>query len=203
MFSFLPIITLLYCIALYFCRDSSCSCSQSVDETLRLSFGVFLVYLGFCFSTYMLLACINDPIATGFVYLIVVLCIGTEIALIHGAVAEKNVRRQMQTDGQLFSSIYMICQKCTLINYLLPELRIFSAFSYQNINLISCILTFWRIIVWCSITQARILFLVFLLFGALMGPFDPYSPFVFIILVSRLMIVSCGAKKKQAYMTNE
>ena len=75
-FSFLPVIFLIGFILLYFCRDSS---SQSVDEALgkylRLSLGVLLVYLGFCFLMYMVLAIINDPIATGFVYLIGILCI--------------------------------------------------------------------------------------------------------------------------------
>ena len=45
-----------------------------IDEALvkvfKTSFGCFLVYLGFYFLPYMALAFINDPIETGFIYLI-------------------------------------------------------------------------------------------------------------------------------------
>ena len=52
--------------------------------------------------------------------------------------------------------VIMVClPKVGIKNYLLPESLVF--------------------------TQARILFLVSLLFGALMDPFDPYSPFKFLI----------------------
>ena len=78
-FSFLSVIILICFIIITLYYFSKYSGSQSVDEDLgnylRLSFGVFLVYLGFYFSTYMVLAFINDPIVTGFVYLIGVLCI--------------------------------------------------------------------------------------------------------------------------------
>ena len=73
-----PLILIGYIIIMlyYFSKYSD---SQSVDEALgnylQLSFGVFLVYLGFYFSIYMVLAFINDPIVTGFVYLIGILCI--------------------------------------------------------------------------------------------------------------------------------
>ena len=75
--SFFPTIILIcFLLCNFCCRDSG---SKNIDEALgkylRLSLGVLLVYLGFYFSIYMLLAFINDPIVTGFVYLIGILCI--------------------------------------------------------------------------------------------------------------------------------
>ena len=59
------------------------------DKTLgflfQVSFGGFLVYLGFYFSPYMALAFINDPIQTGFIYLVgssFAFCIFTNIKAI-------------------------------------------------------------------------------------------------------------------------
>ena len=75
-FSFLPVICFIIIIIRYCCCGSA---SQSGDEALgkhlQVSLGVLLIYLGFCFSLYMVLAFINDPIATGFVYLIGASCI--------------------------------------------------------------------------------------------------------------------------------
>ena len=75
--SFLPMICFIIIIIIrYRCR---CSDSQSVAEALgkhlQVSLGILLAYLGFCFSLYIVLAFINDPIVTGFVYLIGALCI--------------------------------------------------------------------------------------------------------------------------------
>ena len=77
-FSFLPILILTIFIAIiiiYYCGYDSQSVDEDLGKYLRLSVGVLLVYLGFCFSTYMVLAFINDPIVTGFVYLIGASCI--------------------------------------------------------------------------------------------------------------------------------
>ena len=77
-FSFLPILILIFFIIImiiYYCGSDSQSDDEGLGKYLQLSFGVLLVYLGFCFSTYMVLAFINDPIVTGFVYLIGASCI--------------------------------------------------------------------------------------------------------------------------------
>ena len=58
--------------------------------------------------------------------------------------------------------------KPKLINYLLPESFVF--------------------------TCARILFLVSLLFVALLDPFDPYSPFKFLLFINLVCLLFIGHK---------
>ena len=76
-FSFFPTIILICFLLCNFCRHSGSQkkIDKALGKKLQLSLGVLLVYLGFYFSIYMLLAFINDPIVTGFVYLIGILCI--------------------------------------------------------------------------------------------------------------------------------
>ena len=42
--------------------------NEKFGKAVELSLGMCLVYLGSYFSPYMILAFINDPIQTGFVY---------------------------------------------------------------------------------------------------------------------------------------
>ena len=44
------------------------------------------------------------------------------------------------------------------------------------------------------VTHARILFLVSLLFVALLDPFDPYSPFKFLIFINLVCLLFIGHK---------
>ena len=70
--SFTPTALLLICFIPYYSYQNFRL--QDVDKRLgkllQLSLGMLIIYLGFYFSPYMLLAFINDPIQTGFIYLI-------------------------------------------------------------------------------------------------------------------------------------
>lgn len=71
-FSFLP--TALLFLALFIrtiriCRNYDKDVDQTLGAFLQLSLRIFLVYLGFYFLPYMLLAFINDPIQSAFIYL--------------------------------------------------------------------------------------------------------------------------------------
>ena len=70
--SFIPTVLLISFLVLKsseVCFNWFKNAGESLGIFLQLSLGTFLVYLGFYFLPYMLLAFINDPIQTAFIYM--------------------------------------------------------------------------------------------------------------------------------------
>ena len=79
--SFIPTLSLTFFSILKYV-NLCCNGLEDVDESLgkflQISLSVFLVYLGFYFMPYTILAFVNDPIQTAFLYMIgasFILCI--------------------------------------------------------------------------------------------------------------------------------